>query len=68
VARLCRLALSNGQKLTFLSAPNLEGYAGMCEMTALRDKRNFRTARKLYLVSISRDIESLQNPEAPDIV
>ena len=68
VARLCRLALSNGQKLTFLSATNLVGYTGISEMTALRDKRNFRGARKLYLVPISRDIENLQNPEPPDIV
>jgi hypothetical protein len=68
VARLSRLTLSDDQKLTFLSALNLVGYSGMCEMTALRDEGNFRGARKLYLVRISHDIRDLQNPEPPDIV
>src|SRR5215472_15758966 len=65
VARLPFLTLSSGQRLTFLSAPNLVGYAGMCEMTALRDKRNFRGTRKLYLVCISHDIRQLAKPRTP---
>lgn len=71
VARVPVLTLSSGQKLTFLSVTNLVGYTGISEMTALRDKLNFRGARKLCLVPISRDtrdIENLQNPEPPDIV
>jgi DNA-binding NarL/FixJ family response regulator len=65
MARLPFLTLSSGQRLTFLSAPNLVGYAEMCEMTALRDQRNFRGARKLYLVCISHDIRQLAKPRTP---
>lgn len=68
MTRLGYLALSDGQKLTFLSASNLVSYSVMCEITGLRDKRNFRRTRKLYKVLISSDIKKLQNPEPADIV
>ena len=68
MARLGYLARSNGQRLTFLSAPNLVGYPGMREMSGFEDKRNFRGTRKLYSTRISSDIINLQNPEPPDIV